>query len=251
VLPPDPSATFNHTIMITEGGTLDTTRFIQATDPGGVFEANLGDWIDTPQTACGWKFVYAEVYHRPAGYQVTAAQAVANARSYLGETYALVPGMLATTTWAHFRDDAEVSLWDVVSYEGVNKALALLGEIAWDFTVGGYTQDLYSQPRFCGLSKTDTAYCGGLRRCNVCAPPGQGTKYCSELIWWSYGGVDGVHAAGSLQGGVNGQVPDLFVHQSSIMTAIKHETDDLQYNFAVKCRRAPIRELRLVDAPCP
>ncbi|MBN2358946.1 MAG: hypothetical protein JXR83_05800 [Deltaproteobacteria bacterium] len=251
ILPPDPSSTFNHTIMITEGGTWEQARFIQATDPGGVFEADLSDWVLSPQTACGWQFLYAEVYQRPASYQVTARQAVANARAYAGESYAIVPGMLASTTWAHFRDDSDAELWDIVGLEGVTAALGLLGEVSWDFTVGGYTEDLYSQPRYCGRSSVGTEACGGLRRCNLCPPPGQGTKYCSELVWWAYGGFDGVNAAGDLPAGAEGQVPDLYRSTTSVMTATSHESNDLQRNFVTKCALAPFPELRLVGASCP
>jgi hypothetical protein len=190
------------------------------------------------------------VYRPPAGYVVSRAEAVENARSYIGETYALIPSMISPETWAHFRDDPDAELLDLLTYEGLERSLALLGETTWDFTLAGVTEFMYSQPRFCGATKLDTEDCGMVRNCNICPPPGGGTKYCSELIWWSYGGFDGVQAAGTEPAGVTGHVPDLYTSSHSGMTSIAHTSDDNILDFEVKCAEAPFDELQLVDAQC-
>jgi hypothetical protein len=249
ILPPD-GVGFNHTIIITEGGTWQQARFVHATDPGGVFETSLKDWIETRQTACGWQFLEGEVYRRPAGYVVSAEQAVKNVRSYIGETYAITPDMVKPETWAHFRDDPNAKLEDILKFESLETSLGLLGEISWDFAAFGVTQMLYSQPRYCGLTKAGTQSCGP-RQCNQWPAPGKGTKYCSELAWWAYAGFEGTNAAGDRPAGKNGEVPDLYEHKSSVMTSISHTSNDLVLNFEIKCKRAPFKQLKDVSASCP
>lgn len=250
IMPPDPEARFNHTILITERGSWETAGFIHATDPGGVFEARLADWVTRPQTACGWRFVRAEVYRRPDSFAVTRRQAVQRAQSYLGESYAVTKEFLKPETWAHFRDDPDAQLLDVISLESYETALAILGEFAWDFILGEGDSP-YDQPRYCGKSRTGTTRCGTSRYCNQCPDPGRGTKYCSELAWWAYGGDQGENAAGDLAAGATGQVPDLFVHTTSILTTWSHTSEDLALNFELKCEVNEIPDLWDLHADCP
>lgn len=172
------------------------------------------------------------------------------ARSFLGESYAITPDMLQTGTWVHFRDDPDAQLLDVVSLEGYEQALAILGEFAWDFALGE-GESPYDQPRYCGKSRVGTTRCSATRECNQCPEPGRGTKYCSELAWWAYGGEQGEHAGGSVPAGADGRVPDLFEHTNSVLTTWSHTSEDLARNFEVKCARREIPLLQDIDADCP